>query len=67
MFFFFKKRESFTGGIFRHKVKESVSEVIGGNFRQEIYWHTFYWQIDSARKFTLFGGNKHFVRENYCH
>jgi hypothetical protein len=42
-------------------------EVIGGIFRQEIYWHTFYWQIDSARKSSLSGGNKYFVRENCYH
>jgi hypothetical protein len=44
-----------------------LDKVIGGNFRQEIYWHMFSWQNDSAKKFSLFGGNKHFVREKCCH
>jgi hypothetical protein len=32
-----------------------LDEVIGGNFHQKIYWHTIYWQIDSARKYALSG------------
>jgi hypothetical protein len=34
-----------------------VDEVIGGIFRQEIYWYMIYWQINSARKYSLCGGN----------